>query len=139
MHKLNRYLIEEFIPGKELTVGIMNNKALDVIELKTKKEFYDYKSKYTKGMTKYIIPAPIPKDIERKCKKYALKIHKHFGCKGVTRTDFRYNEQDHSKNKLYVLEINTQPGMTPLSLVPMMAKKNGISFNQLVESILKDV
>ena len=90
-------------------------------------------------MTKYIIPAPIPKDIERKCKKYALKIHKHFGCKGVTRTDFRYNEQDHSKNKLYVLEINTQPGMTPLSLVPMMAKKNGISFNQLVESILKDV
>ena len=139
MHKLHRYLIEEFIPGKELTVGIMNNKALDVIELKTKKDFYDYKSKYTKGMTRYIIPAPIPKDIERKCKQYALKIHKHFGCKGVTRTDFRYNERDHSKNKLYVLEINTQPGMTPLSLVPMMAKKNGISFNQLVESILKDV
>ena len=139
MHKSNRYLIEEFIPGRELTVGIMNNKALDIIELKTKKEFYDYKSKYTKGMTKYIIPAPVPKNIERKCKNYALKIHKYFGCKGITRTDFRYNENDPLKKKLYVLEINTQPGMTPLSLVPMMAKNVGITYNELVENILKEV
>ena len=135
----NKYLIEEFIPGKELTVGIMNNKVFDIIELKTKKEFYDYKSKYTKGMTKYIIPAHIPKNIQIKCKKYALKIHKSFKCKGITRTDFRYYQKDPRKKKLYVLEINTQPGMTPLSLVPMMAKKAGITFNKLVENILKDI
>ena len=139
MFKSNKYLIEEFILGRELTVGIMNNKVLDIIELETKKEFYDYKSKYTKGMTKYIIPANIPKNIEIKCKKYALKIHKYFKCKGITRTDFRYYENDSAKKKLYVLEINTQPGMTPLSLVPMMAKKAGISFNKLVANILKEL
>ena len=90
-------------------------------------------------MTKYIIPAHIPKNIQMKCKKYALKIHKSFKCKGITRTDFRYYQQDPRKKKLYVLEINTQPGMTPLSLVPMMAKKAGINFNKLVENILKDI
>ena len=139
MHRSNKYLLEEFIPGRELTVGIMNNKVLDVIELKTKKEFYDYKSKYTKGMTKYIIPAKIPKKIERLCKEYALKIHKFLKCKGVTRTDFRYYENDPLKKKIYVLEINTQPGMTPLSLVPMMANKKGVSFNDLVGNILKEL
>ena len=138
MLKSKKYLIEEFIFGRELTVGIMNNRVMDVIELKTKKEFYDYKSKYTEGMTKYIIPAPIPKHIEIKCKKYALKIHKNFRCKGITRTDFRYYENDPEKKKIYVLEINTQPGMTPLSLVPMMAKNLGISYNKLVNNILKE-
>lgn len=135
----NKYLIEEFIPGRELTVGIMNNKVFDIIELKTKKEFYDYKSKYTKGLTNYIIPALIPKKIEIKCRKYALKIHKLLKCKGATRTDFRYFEDDKNKKKIYVLEINTQPGMTPLSLVPKMAKYKGISFNNLILKIIKDI
>ncbi len=132
------YLIEEFIPGRELTVGVLNNKALEIIELKTKKEFYDYKSKYTKGMTKYIIPVSVPKDIENKCKKYTEKIHKFLKCDGVTRTDFRYDEKATSGDKLYVLEINTQPGMTPLSLVPMMAKYQGISFDKLIKKIIKE-
>ena len=132
------YLIEEYIPGRELTVGIFKNKALDVIELKTKKKFYDYKSKYTKGMTKYIIPAKIPKNIERKCKKYTEKIHKFLKCKGITRTDFRFDEKKTFGKELYVLEINTQPGMTPLSLVPMMAKYKGISFDKLIEKIINN-
>ena len=132
------YFIEEFIPGRELTVGILNNKALEIIELKTKKGFYDYKSKYTKGMTKYVIPAPIPKEIENKCKRYTEKIHKFLKCKGVTRTDFRYDEKKTLGKKLFVLEINTQPGMTPLSLVPMMAKNKGISFDKLIEKILRE-
>ena len=134
-----QYLIEQFIPGRELTVGVVSNKALDVIELKTKKNFYDYKSKYTKGLTNYIIPALIPKKIEIKCRKYALKIHKLLKCKGATRTDFRYFEDDKNKKKIYVLEINTQPGMTPLSLVPKMAKYKGISFNNLILKIIKDI
>jgi len=132
------YFIEEFIPGRELTVGILNNKALEIIELKTKKGFYDYKSKYTKGMTKYVIPAAIPKEIENKCKRYTEKIHKFLKCKGVTRTDFRYDEKKTLGKKLFVLEINTQPGMTPLSLVPMMAKNKGISFDKLIEKILRE-
>ena len=135
--KIN-YMIEEFIPGRELTVGILNNKALDIIELKTKKNFYDYKSKYTKGMTKYIIPASIPKNIENKCKKYTEKIHKFLKCKDVTRTDFRYDDKKTLGQELYVLEINTQPGMTPLSLVPMMAKYKGISFDKLIKKIIKE-
>ena len=135
--KIN-YMIEEFIPGRELTVGILNNKALDIIELKTKKNFYDYKSKYTKGMTKYIIPASIPKNIENKCKKYTEKIHKFLKCKGVTRTDLRYDDKKILGQRLYVLEINTQPGMTPLSLVPMMAKYKGISFDKLIKKIIKE-
>ena len=141
-YKLKRntnYLIEEYVQGRELTVGIFKNKALDVIELKTKKNFYDYKSKYTKGMTKYIIPAPIPKDIENKCKKYAVKIHKFLKCKGVTRTDLRFDEKKSLGKKLFVLEINTQPGMTPLSLVPMMAKYKGLSFNELIKEIINEI
>ena len=133
--KIN-YMIEEFIPGRELTVGILNNKALDIIELKTKKNFYDYKSKYTKGMTKYIIPASIPKNIENKCKKYTEKIHKFLKCKGVTRTDFRFDQNKTLGKDLYVLEINTQPGMTPLSLVPKMAKYKGVSFDKLIKNII---
>ena len=133
------YLIEEYIPGRELTVGILKNKALEIIELKTKKKFYDYKSKYTKGMTKYIIPAKIPKSIEYKCKKYTEKIHKFLKCKGVTRTDFRFDEKKTLGKELYVLEINTQPGMTPLSLVPKMAKYKGISFDKLIEKIINDI
>ena len=132
------YLIEEYIKGRELTVGVFKNKSLDVIELKTKKNFYDYKSKYTKGMTKYIIPARIPKSIEYKCKKYAIRIHKYLKCKGVSRTDFRFGESQLSKKTLYVLEINTQPGMTPLSLVPMMVKYKGISFNKLIKEIINE-
>tara|TARA_B100000427_G_scaffold267593_1_gene233316 strand:+ start:600 stop:1514 length:915 start_codon:yes stop_codon:yes gene_type:complete len=136
--KIN-YLLEEYIPGRELTVGVVNNRVLDVIELKTKNLFYDYNSKYTKGLTKYIIPASIPKSIEIKCKKYALKIHKFLNCKGITRTDFRFDNKDILKKKIYVLEINTQPGMTPLSLVPKMAKYKGITFNMLVKKIIDDI
>ena len=138
LKKKVNYLIEEYIKGRELTVGVLENKALDVIELVTKKNFYDYKSKYTKGMTKYVIPARIPKNVENKCKKYTEKIHKFLKCKDVTRTDFRFDQNKTLGKELYVLEINTQPGMTPLSLVPMMAKYKGISFDKLIEKIIKE-
>ena len=90
-------------------------------------------------MTKYIIPAKIPKSIEHKCKKYTEKIHKFLKCKGVTRTDFRFDEKKTLGKYLYILEINTQPGMTPLSLVPKMAKYKGISFDKLIEKIINDI
>ena len=138
IEKKKKYLIEKYIHGRELTVGVVNNQSLDVIELVTKKKFYDYKSKYTKGLTEYIIPAKIPKAIEEKCKEYALKIHKYLKCTGVTRTDFRFDQKDLKKIRLYVLEINTQPGMTPLSLVPKMAKHKGISFDELIKKIISD-
>jgi D-alanine-D-alanine ligase len=127
-------MIEEFIGGREIQVAIMGNKKLGAIELKPKRKFYDYKAKYSvNAKTEHIIPVELPKNKLNEAMNLSLKAHKIIGCKGVTRSDFKFY-----KNKFYLLEINTQPGMTRLSLVPEIAKYKGISFIKLIEWILKD-
>jgi D-alanine-D-alanine ligase len=129
-----KVMIEEFIGGREIQVAIMGNKKLGVIELKPKRKFYDYKAKYSvNAKTEHIIPVKLPKKKLNEVMNLSLKAHKTIGCKGVTRSDFKFY-----KNKFYLLEINTQPGMTKLSLVPEIAKYKGISFIKLIEWILKD-
>jgi D-alanine-D-alanine ligase len=130
----DQVLIEEFIPGKEIQVAIMGNKKLGAIELKPKRKFYDYEAKYnSKAKTKHIMPANLYKKDLIKVMDITLKAHKVIGCRGVTRSDFKFY-----KGKFYLLEINTQPGMTKLSLVPEIASYAGISFIKLIEWILKD-
>ena len=127
-------LIEEFIAGREIQVAIMNKKKLGTIELKPKRKFYDYQAKYNpKAKTEHIIPVDLNKKNLKKITDIALKAHKAIGCRGVTRSDFKFY-----KGKFYLLEINTQPGMTKLSLVPEIARFSDISFIQLIEWILKD-
>ena len=127
-------LIEEFIGGREIQVAIMGNKKLGAIELKPKRKFYDYQAKYnTNAKTEHIIPVSLPNNKLNEVMNLSLKAHKVIGCKGVTRSDFKFY-----KNKFYLLEINTQPGMTKLSLVPEIAKFRGITFIKLIEWILKD-
>ena len=130
----NEIIIEKFIPGREIQVAIMGNKKLGVIELKPKRKFYDYEAKYNpKAKTEHVMPARINKKQEQKVLNLAFKAHKKIGCKGVTRSDFKF-----FKGKFYLLEINTQPGMTKLSLVPEIARYYGISFIKLIEWMLKD-
>ena len=127
-------MIEEFIAGREIQVAIMGRKKLGAIELKPKRKFYDYQAKYnTKAKTQHIIPVELSKSNLNKIMSIALKAHDVIGCKGVTRSDFKFH-----KNKFYLLEINTQPGMTKLSLVPEIAAFSGINFKQLIEWILQD-
>jgi D-alanine-D-alanine ligase len=127
-------LIEEFIPGREIQVAIMGNKKLGAIELKPKRKFYDYEAKYNpKANTEHVIPVNLDKKNLKKINNIASKVHKIINCKGVTRSDFKFY-----KGKFYLLEINTQPGMTKLSLVPEIARYNGINFIQLIEWILND-
>ena len=130
----NNLLVEQYIPGKEIQAAVMGEKALGAIELIPKREFYDYTAKYSsKAKTKHIMPAPLSKKKYNEVLLLAKKAHKVLGCKGITRSDFRY-----FKNKFYLLETNTQPGMTKLSLVPEIAKYSGIKFEDLVEWIVKD-
>ncbi|MBC8305475.1 MAG: D-alanine--D-alanine ligase, partial [Pelagibacterales bacterium] len=130
----NQILIEEFIPGREIQVAIMGNTKLGAIELKPKREFYDYEAKYnSKAKTEHIIPVDLSKKNLKKIMDITFKAHKVIGCRGVTRSDFKFY-----KNKFYLLEINTQPGMTKLSLVPEIANFAGISFIKLIEWILND-
>jgi len=127
-------MIEEFIGGREIQVAIMGNKKLGAIELKPKRKFYDYKAKYSaNAKTEHIIPVQLPKNKLDEVMDLSLKAHKIIGCNGVTRSDFKFY-----KNNFYLLEINTQPGMTKLSLVPEIARHRGISFIKLIEWILKD-
>jgi D-alanine-D-alanine ligase len=127
-------MIEEFIGGREIQVAIMGNKKLGVIELKPKRKFYDYQAKYnTNAKTQHIIPVDLDKNKLNEVLNIALKAHKKIGCRGVTRSDFKFY-----KNKFYLLEINTQPGMTKLSLVPEIAAYQGLSFYKLINWILKD-
>ena len=129
-----KVIIEEFIPGREIQVAIMGKKKLGAIELKPKRKFYDYEAKYKKSAkTKHIIPVDLSKENLNKVLSISLKAHKLIGCKGITRSDFKFY-----KNKFYLLEINTQPGMTKLSLVPEIASYEGISFFKLIEWMLKD-
>jgi D-alanine-D-alanine ligase len=130
----NQILIEEFIGGREIQVAIMGNKTLGAIELKPKRKFYDYEAKYnSNAKTKHIIPVSLGSKDLQKITNITREAHKLIGCKGVTRSDFKFY-----KGKFYLLEINTQPGMTKLSLVPEIANHIGINFIQLIEWILKD-
>ena len=130
----NQILIEEFIAGREIQVAVMGAKILGTIELKPKRKFYDYEAKYnSKAKTKHIIPVNLDKKDLKKITDITSHAHQLIGCKGVTRSDFKFY-----KGKFYLLEINTQPGMTKLSLVPEIANYKGISFIQLIEWILKD-
>ena len=134
LNEYKKIIIEEFIPGREIQAAIIGSKKLGAIELKPKRKFYDYKAKYSsKAKTKHIIPVELSKNNYNKIMNLALKTHKLIGCKGVTRSDFKF-----FKGKFYLLEINTQPGMTSLSLVPEIASYYGISFIKLIELILKD-
>jgi D-alanine-D-alanine ligase len=127
-------MIEEFIGGREIQAAIMGNKKLGAIELKPKRKFYDYKAKYSaNAKTEHIIPVKLSKNKLNEVMDLSLKAHKIIGCRGVTRSDFKFY-----KNNFYLLEINTQPGMTRLSLVPEIAKYKGMSFIKLIEWILKD-
>ena len=132
--KYDQLLFEEYVGGKEIQVAVINGVALGAIELIPKRLFYDYKAKYTKGAkTKHIMPARLNKNKYQEVLKIAKKTHRVIGCRGVTRSDFKF-----FKNKFNILEINTQPGMTNLSLVPEIAHFKGLSFENLVEKILLD-
>ncbi len=127
-------LIEEFIPGREIQAAIIGKKKLGAIELKPKRKFYDYEAKYnSKAKTQHIIPVDLTKKKYEELMKISLKTHKLIGCRGVTRSDFKFY-----KNKFYLLEINTQPGMTKLSLVPEISAYRGINFINLIKLLLKD-
>ena len=129
-----KIIIEEFISGREIQAAIIGSKKLGAIELKPKRKFYDYQAKYdSSAKTQHIIPVDLSKKNYKKLMDLSLKAHKLIGCKGVTRSDFKYH-----KGKFYLLEINTQPGMTSLSLVPEIAAFKGINFIKLIELILKD-
>lgn len=126
-------LAERFIPGRELTCGVMGDKAMAVTELRPKSGFYDYANKYTGGRTEHLIPAPLPAEVYAEIQRMAVVAHQALGCRGVSRSDFRYDDTGKGGvNEIYVLETNTQPGMTELSLVPEMARHAGISYPELV-------
>jgi D-alanine-D-alanine ligase len=128
-------LAEPFIAGKELTVAVLGDEALAVTELKPVSGFYDYDAKYTDGLTVHECPAQLPADVEAACLSHALAAHRALGCRGTSRSDFRW-DPDQGVAGLYLLEVNTQPGMTPLSLVPEQAKHRGISYEQLVQRLI---
>ncbi len=132
--KFKEILIEEYIPGREIQAAILGNKKLGIIELKPKRKFYDYKAKYSaSAKTEHIIPVNISSENYNKVNSIAMKAHKLLKCRGISRSDFRfYND------KFYLLELNTQPGMTSLSLVPEIARYKNINFKQLIEEIIKD-
>ncbi|MDJ0981476.1 MAG: D-alanine--D-alanine ligase [Kiloniellales bacterium] len=124
-------MVERFIPGRELTVSVMGERPLAVTELKPKQGFYDYEAKYTEGKTVHEVPAQLPEPIYEECLTSALEAHQALGCRGVSRADFRYDDSPGGDGQVYLLEVNTQPGMTPLSLVPEQAAHLGISFPEL--------
>ena len=130
-------LAEPFIRGRELTVAVLADKPLIVTELKPKSGFYDYDAKYTEGMTEHICPADIPDEVAEAMMGYALKAHRVLGCKGASRSDFRWDDE-RGLEGIFLLEVNTQPGMTPLSLVPEQAKQVGISYEELVDMLVKE-
>ncbi|MFO0996506.1 MAG: D-alanine--D-alanine ligase [Alphaproteobacteria bacterium] len=124
-------LVERYIPGRELTVAVMGERALGVTELRTSAGFYDYDAKYKEGRTTHLVPAPLPKPAYDEAMDLAVRAHRSLGCRGVSRADLRFDDTAGQPGRLYMLEVNTQPGMTPLSLVPEQAAHAGISFPEL--------
>jgi D-alanine-D-alanine ligase len=135
--EFERLLAEPFIRGRELTAAVLGDEALAVTELQPKSGFYDYDAKYTDGMTEHVCPAAIPDEIRDAALDMALRAHKLLGCRGASRSDFRWDDE-RGIDGLYLLEVNTQPGMTPLSLVPEQAKYRGMSYPQLVQRIVEE-
>jgi D-alanine-D-alanine ligase len=134
----DRVLVEPYIPGKELTCAVMGDKALGVIEIVPTVKFYDYEAKYAPGGSKHLLPAPVSAEIYEECRRLSLAAHRALGCRGVSRTDFRYDDSLAGNKGLACLEVNTQPGMTETSLVPELAAYAGIAFEQLVRWIIED-
>jgi D-alanine-D-alanine ligase len=134
--EFDRLLAEPFIKGRELTVAVLGDEALAVTELRPKSGFYDYDAKYTEGLTEHVCPADIPGAIADATMAMALKAHRILGCKGASRSDFRWDDEQ-GEDGLYLLEVNTQPGMTALSLVPEQARFRGIGYAELVERIVE--
>ena len=130
-------LAEPYVRGRELTTAVLGNRALGVTELRPKSGFYDYDAKYTEGMTEHIYPADVPDEIAEACNRIALESHRLLDCKGCSRSDFRWDDE-RGVDGLFLLEVNTQPGMTPLSLVPEQARHNGMSYPDLVQAIVEE-
>jgi len=130
-------MVEEYIPGRELTVTVLGERSLEVLEIKPKQGFYDFESKYSPGRTEYLIPAPLPAGVRKEVLHYAQLAHVTLGCSGVTRADFRYDESRRNGG-IRLLEINTQPGLTPTSLVPQIAAYAGLTFNSLVDWMVRN-
>ena len=132
----DQVLIERYIPGKELTCAVLGDRALDVIDIVPATAFYDYEAKYAAGGSKHILPAQILPNVYQEVRRLALAAHNALGCRGVSRADFRYDDQ--GTGKLVCLEINTQPGMTETSLVPELAAYAGVTFDELVQWMVED-
>ncbi|MET0179800.1 MAG: D-alanine--D-alanine ligase [Novosphingobium sp.] len=132
-----RLLAEPYIRGRELTTAVVGDRALMVTELKPRSGFYDFDAKYTEGLTEHVCPAEIPDEIAAACRDYALRAHRLLGCRGTSRSDFRWDDEQGLAG-LFLLEVNTQPGMTPLSLVPEQARHLGMDYGDLVEAIVAD-
>ncbi len=130
-------MVEEFVPGRELTVAVMGGRALALTEITTNLAFYDYEAKYASGGSVHVLPAKVPDDITQQAMRYAEQAHNVLGCRGVSRTDFRFDDTE-GKNRLVILEVNTQPGMTPTSLVPEQAAFTGMSYEKLCRWIVED-
>ncbi len=130
-------MVEEFVPGRELTVAVMGDKGLGVTEITTTLEFYDYEAKYAAGGSTHVLPAQVPDSVTKEALDLAVRAHAALGCRGVSRTDFRYDDTK-GKHRLVLLETNTQPGMTPTSLVPEQAAYNGMSYQKLCRWIVED-
>lgn len=135
--EFDELLAEPFIRGRELTTAVLGDQALGVTELRPKSGFYDYDAKYTDGLTDHLYPAPIPDDIAQACERIALQAHRLLGCKGCSRADFRWDDSL-GEEGLFLLEVNTQPGMTPLSLVPEQARHRGIGYPELCQRIVDE-
>ncbi|NNG49609.1 D-alanine--D-alanine ligase [Sphingomonas sanguinis] len=130
-------LAEPYIRGRELTTAVLGNRALGVTELKPKNGWYDFDAKYTDGLTEHVCPAQIPDDIAEACKSLALEAHRILGCRGASRSDFRWDDE-RGVDGLFLLEVNTQPGMTPLSLVPEQGRHVGMDYDTLVQAIVDE-
>ena len=134
----DQVLVEPYIAGKELTCAVMGDRALGVIEIVPTVKFYDYEAKYAPGGSHHLLPAPVPAEVYEECRRLSLAAHRALGCRGVSRSDFRYDDSRPGLSGLYCLEVNTQPGMTETSLVPEMAAHAGIAFEDLVAWMVED-
>lgn len=135
--EFDELLAEPYIRGRELTTAVLGNRALGVTELKPKNGWYDFDAKYTDGLTEHVCPAQIPDEIAEACKSLALEAHRILGCRGASRSDFRWDDE-RGVDGLFLLEVNTQPGMTPLSLVPEQGRHVGMDYDTLVQAIVDE-
>jgi len=131
-------LVERYVPGREITVAVMGDRALGATEIRPNEGFYDYGAKYTEGRATHVVPAPLPEARYREALDIALSAHNALGCRGVTRADMRYDDTAGEPGSFYLLEVNTQPGMTPMSLVPEIAASVHIGFGELVSWMVEN-